>query len=196
MAVDVFGPDGKPVRGDVGELVCTKPWPGMARGIWGDDERYLETYWHRWPGVWTHSDWASRDEDGFWFLHGRSDDTLSVAGKRIGPAEIESVLVSHPGVVEAAAVGVADDVKGEQIWCFVVTSAAATEDELRGLVADRLGGSFKPARVLVVPELPRTSSAKIVRRALRAVAMGIDVGDLSSVENPGALDAARQAVDA
>src|SRR5207302_5666951 len=110
----------------VGELVCTKPWPGMTRGIWGDDERYLETYWRRFPGVWTHGDWASRDADGRWFLHGRSDDTLNIAGKRIGPAEVESVLVGHAMVAEAAAVGVPDDVKGEVIWAFVRPSDGAS----------------------------------------------------------------------
>src|ERR687892_1038686 len=121
MAVDVWGPGGEPVsRGEVGELVCTKPWPAMTRGIWRDPDRYLETYWSRFPDVWVHGDWASIDEDGFWFLHGRSDDTIKVAGKRVGPAEVESILVSHPAVVEAAAVGVPDDVKGEALWCFVV----------------------------------------------------------------------------
>ncbi|MBI4261454.1 MAG: AMP-binding protein, partial [Actinobacteria bacterium] len=122
MAVEVWGPDGRPVGpGEVGELVCTKPWPAMTRGIWGDPDRYVETYWSRWPGVWVHGDWASVDEDGFWFLHGRSDDTLKVAGKRLGPAEVESALTDHPAVAESAAVGIPHEVKGEAIWCFVVT---------------------------------------------------------------------------
>jgi acetyl-CoA synthetase len=194
MDVDVFGPDGTPVpRGEVGELVCKQPWPGMTRGVWGDPERYLDAYWRRWPGVWVHGDWASIDEDGFWFLHGRSDDTLSVAGKRIGPAEVESALASHASVAESAAVGVPHEVKGEAIWCFVVLKpgAQATADELAGVVATRLGGSFRPSRVVFVDELPRTRSAKIVRRAIRAVATGVDPGDLSSLENPGSLDAIR-----
>ena len=93
--VDVFDPEGRPIRGEVGELVCKGPWPGMTRGLWGDPERYLDTYWHRFPGVWTHGDWASVDADGYWYLHGRSDDTLNIAGKRIGPAELESAAVSH-----------------------------------------------------------------------------------------------------
>jgi acetyl-CoA synthetase len=195
MAVDVWGPDGRPVGpGEVGELVCTKPWPAMTRGVWGDPDRYLQTYWGRWPGVWLHGDWATRDEDGFWFLHGRSDDTLSVAGKRLGPAEVESALASHPAVVESAAVGVPDATKGEQIWCFVVVREPATEEELRNIVADHLGKSFAPARVVFVPELPKTRSAKIVRRAIRATATGEDAGDLSSIENPGALDAVRAAL--
>jgi acetyl-CoA synthetase len=195
MDIDVWGPDGRPVpRGDVGELVCKQPWPAMTRGIWGDDERYLDTYWRRWPGVWVHGDWASVDEDGFWFLHGRSDDTLSVAGKRLGPAEVESALASHPSVAESAAVGVPHEVKGEAIWCFVVARPGVDRTdvlagELSGVVADHLGKSFRPSRVLFVDELPKTRSAKIVRRAIRATAIGDDPGDLSSVENPDSLTA-------
>ncbi len=196
MDVDVWRPDGTPAGPDeVGELVCKQPWPAMTRGIWGDPERYLDTYWRRWPGTWVHGDWATRDEDGFWFLRGRSDDTLNIAGKRIGPAEVESALASHPGVAESAAVGVPDPVKGEQVWCFVVRTPGAevTAEALRELVAAHLGKSFAPARVVFVSELPKTRSAKIVRRAIRAAALGEDPGDLSSVENPGSLDAVRAA---
>ncbi len=200
MDVDVFGPDGKPVaRGEVGELVCKQPWPAMTRGVWGDPERYLDTYWRRWPGVWWHGDWASIDEDGFWFLHGRSDDTMNVAGKRLGPAEVESILTLHPAVAESAAVGIPDEVKGEAIWCFVVTKPGAVAGdglagELSTLVAEHLGKAFKPSRIVFVPELPKTRSAKIVRRAIRAIVAGEDPGDLSSLENPSALDAIGQAV--
>ncbi len=198
MAVDVFDPDGQPIRGDVGELVCTKPWPGMTRGIWGDPDRYIETYWSRWPDVWVHGDWASVDEDGQWFLHGRSDDTLSVAGKRVGPAEIESVLVSDPDVVEAAVVGVPDDVKGESIWCYVVLGPGAEEaeavrDRLSALVSQEVGKSFKPGAVRFVSELPKTRNAKVLRRAVRAIATGKDPGDLSNLENPSALEEIAQA---
>ena len=125
MAVDVFDAEGKSIREAVGELVCRKPWPGMTRGLWRDPERYLQTYWSRWPDVWVHGDWASVDEDGQWFLHGRSDDTIKIAGKRIGPAEVESVLVEHALATEAAAIGVPDEVKGEVIWAFVVLRAGA-----------------------------------------------------------------------
>jgi acetyl-CoA synthetase len=200
MDVDVWDPDGKPVpRGEVGELVCKQPWPAMTRGVWGDDKRYVDTYWRRFPGIWVHGDWASIDEDGFWFLHGRSDDTLSVAGKRLGPAEVESALASHTAVVESAAVGVPDEVKGETIWCFVVVTPGTKRTdglakELRSVVADQLGKSFKPSRVVFVDELPRTRSAKIVRRAIRATAIGEDPGDLSSLENPSSLDGIREAV--
>jgi acetyl-CoA synthetase len=193
MAVDVFGPDGTPIQGEVGELVCTKPWPGMTRGIWGDPDRYIEAYWSRWPDIWVHGDWATIDVDGEWYLHGRSDDTLNVAGKRIGPAEIESVLVEHPSVVEAAVVGVPDDVKGEAIWCFCVLGADATADDatrksISDHVAARLGGPFRPGAVRFVSELPKTRNAKVLRRAVRAAALGEQQGDLSNLENPSALE--------
>jgi acetyl-CoA synthetase len=193
MAVDVFDPDGKPLRSGVGELVCTKPWPGMTRGLWGDDERYLKTYWSRWPDVWVHGDWASIDADGFWYLHGRSDDTLKVAGKRLGPAEIESVVVGHPAAVECAAVGVPHEVKGESIWCFVILrpgyeAGDVLRGELRGAVAAALGKSFAPDQVRFVKDLPRTRSAKILRRAIRAALLGEHPGDLSTLENPAALE--------
>jgi acetyl-CoA synthetase len=195
MAMDVVDAEGRSLvqSGEVGELVCRKPFPGTTRGFWRDPERYLETYWARIPGVWVHGDWASVDEDGYWYLHGRSDDTLNIAGKRIGPAEIESAVVAHPAVSEAAAVGVPHEVKGEVAWVFCVLKPGyAGEDELAAQVAGRaaqeLGKAFKPERVVFVPALPKTRSAKIVRRAVRAAALGQDPGDLSSVENPEALD--------
>jgi acetyl-CoA synthetase len=194
MDVDVFDENGDPVRGKVGELVCKRPWPGMTRGIWGDSERYLDTYWSMYPNVWRHGDWALIDEEGDWFLFGRSDDTINVAGKRLGPAEVESVLVSHPAVVESAVVGVPDETKGEAIWCFCVSTDGGDEqtaDELRELVATELGRPFKPSRIVFVDALPKTRSAKILRRAVRAVALGEDPGDLSSAENPQSLDAIR-----
>jgi acetyl-CoA synthetase len=195
MAMDVVDESGRSVvaSGEVGELVCRRPSPGMTRGFWHDPERYLDTYWRRFPGTWTHGDWASVDEDGYWFLHGRSDDTLNIAGKRIGPAELESAVVAHPAVAEAAAVGVPHEVKGEVAWIFCVVTPAyeaddALADELGALVADELGRAFKPDRILFVAALPKTRSAKIVRRAVRATALGQDPGDMSSVENPDALD--------
>src|SRR3989337_1237501 len=117
---DVYEETGQPVRDAVGELVVRQPWPGMTRGFWRDPERYVATYWSRWPGVWVHGDWAFVDDDGFWYILGRSDDTIKVAGKRVGPAEVESALVAHPAVGEAAAVGVPDELKGEAVVVFVV----------------------------------------------------------------------------
>jgi len=197
MAVDVFDEGGRPVRGEVGELVCTRPWPGMTRGLYKDPDRYLETYWSRWPDVWVHGDWASI-EDGQWYLHGRSDDTIKVAGKRLGPAEAESALVSHPAVVEAAAVGVPDELKGEALWCFVVLKPGTdpTEElrvELTEIVADQLGRAFRPSAIRFVGALPKTRNAKVLRRAIKATVLGQDPGDLSSLEDPAAIDAVRAA---
>ncbi len=194
--MDVFDDRGRPVRGEVGELVCKRPWPGMTRGIWGDPARYLETYWQRFAGVWTHGDWASIDEDGYWFLHGRSDDTLNIAGKRIGPAELESAAVGHPAVVEAAAVGIPHEVKGEVAWLYCVPAPGgdATEADVTAAVAGELGKAFAPDRVIFVSALPKTRSAKIVRRAVRARALGQDPGDLSTLENPEALEEIERAV--
>jgi acetyl-CoA synthetase len=194
--MDVVDEAGRSIRGEVGELVCRRPWPGMTRGIWGDPERYLETYWRRFPGVWTHGDWASVDADGYWFLHGRSDDTLNIAGKRIGPAELESAAVGHPAVAEAAAIGVPHEVKGEVAWLFCVLApgADASADDVSGVVARELGKAFAPERVLFVSALPKTRSAKVVRRAVRARALGQDPGDLSTLENPEALEDIARAV--
>jgi acetyl-CoA synthetase len=198
MAVDVFDAAGKPLREGVGELVCTKPWPAMTRGIWGDPDRYMATYWSRWPNVWVHGDWASIDADGDWFLHGRSDDTLNVAGKRLGPAEIESILSEDGAVAESAAIGVPDDLKGEVVICFVVlkpghTGSAGLRGELRNRIAQALGKSFAPEDVRFVSELPKTRSGKIVRRVIRSVVIGKDPGDLSSIENLGAIEIIRRA---
>ena len=194
MAVDVFDDAGRPVRGAVGELVCTKPWPGMTRGLWRDPQRYLDTYWSRWPGVWWHGDFASISADGQWFLHGRSDDTINVAGKRVGPAEVETVFVSHPDVLEAAVVGVPDEVKGEVLLGFVVLRpgrepSEPLRDDLVELVVRRLGGSFRPAAVRFTTALPKTRSAKVLRRAIRATVTGDAPGDLSGLEDRSALDA-------
>jgi len=189
MAIEVFSTEGEPLDDQVGELVCLKSWPGMTRGVWGNPERYLESYWRRFPGVWNHGDWASHDADGYWYLYGRSDDTLNIAGKRIGPAEFESVLVDHPAVAEAGVVGIAHSVKGEAAWCFCVLVPAFSpstelEAELTTLVVDRLGKSFSPERIVFVRDLPKTRSAKIVRRVLRAASTADDPGDLSSLEDP------------
>ena len=168
----------------------------MTRGLWGDPERYLETYWRRFPGVWTHGDWASVDADGYWYLHGRSDDTLNIAGKRIGPAELESAAVSHPAVAEAAAVGVPHEVKGEVAWIFCVRKPGeeVAESDVAAKVAEVLGKAFAPERVVFVGSLPKTRSAKIVRRAVRAQVLGNDPGDLSSLENPDSLEEIARAV--
>src|SRR5437870_4884421 len=198
MAADVFGDDGRPVRGQVGELVVTKPWPGMTQGFWRDPARYEETYWSRWPGVWVHGDWAVIDDDGFWFLQGRSDDTLKIAGKRLGPAEVESILVGHPAVAEAGVIGVPHEVKGEAVVCFVVLKPGRQPSdplraELSERVAHEMGKALKPERVLFTRDLPKTRSAKIMRRVIRATYLKKEPGDLSSLENPDAVKAIAEA---
>jgi acetyl-CoA synthetase len=195
IAADVVDPEGNSVRGEVGELVIRNPWPGMTRGFWGDRQRYIDTYWSRFEGVWLHGDWAYVDaEDGLWYVLGRSDDTIKVAGKRLGPAEVESVLVGHPSVAEAAAIGVPDELKGEALVCFVILrpNRQASDElaaELQDLVATALGKPLRPKAVHFVVDLPRTRNAKILRRVVKSVYIGTDPGDLSSLENPSALAA-------
>ncbi|MHB8603854.1 MAG: AMP-binding protein [Thermoplasmatota archaeon] len=194
MAVDVVDDAGRPVpRGTVGELVARRPWPGMTRGLWKAPDRYIETYFSRWPDLWYHGDFASIDADGEWYLHGRSDDTIKIAGKRVGPAEVESALVDTGAVSEAAAVGIPDAVKGEVVHAFCIlkpgnTAGPALEARLREAVEHALGKSFRPAGIHFVADLPRTRNGKILRRGVRAKAMGKDAGDLSSLGNPEALE--------
>ena len=197
MGVDVVDASGDPLRGEVGELVIRTPWPGMTRGFWpgdpADDERYLDTYWRRMPGLWVHGDWALLDDEGYWYLLGRSDDTLKVAGKRVGPAEVEAAAVAHPSVVEAAAIGIPDVLKGESIVVLVVLRPgvrpdAALEREISDLVVRDLGKTCRPAAVVPVPDLPRTRSGKIMRRVARAAFVEADRGDLSALENPAAVE--------
>lgn len=189
MAAEVVDDRGVPVRGRTGYLVCTKPSPSMTRGVWGDPKRYLETYWSRFPGMWYHGDWASIDEDGYWFLHGRADESMNVAGRKMGPAEVEEAMMQHPGVAEAAVIGAPDDIKGEAIVGYAVAKPGVTLDAaaICATVARVLGQVFKPREVLVVPELPKTQSGKIVRRLLRQKYLGEELGDLSTVANPGSL---------
>jgi acetyl-CoA synthetase len=195
-AADVIGADGTSVRGEVGELVLRQPLPGMTRGFWQDPERYVETYWSRFPGTWVHGDWAMVDEDGYWFIQGRSDDTLKVAGKRVGPAEVESAAAAHSAVLEAAAVGVPHAVKGEAIVVFVRLRPGATDDPvLRRSISDKvveqLGKALRPEAVHVISDLPRTRSGKLMRRVARAAYLGADPGDLSALENPLAVESIR-----
>jgi acetyl-CoA synthetase len=190
--------NGTSLRGAVGELAVRQPLPGMTRGFWQDRARYLETYWSRVPGTWVHGDWALVDEDGYWFISGRSDDTLKVAGKRVGPAEVESAAVAHPAVLEAAAIGVPHAVKGEAIVVFVRLRPTETDDpELRRSISDKvveqLGKALRPEAVHVVSELPRTRSGKVMRRVARAAYLGADPGDLSALENPLAVESIRAA---
>lgn len=198
---DVFNDAGEPVRGEIGHLVCRQPTPSMTKGFLKDDARYLETYFSRWPEVWYHGDWAKADEDGQWYLYGRSDDTINVAGKRVGPAEVEAALIRHPAVVEAAVIGAPHPIKGECLCCFVVLGAdAKPADALREALKEEavkyLGKSLRPDEVKFVRALPKTRSAKIVRGAIRKIHLGEDPEriDVSSIEAPEFLHAIREAI--
>ncbi len=199
MAADVVDDRGRPVRGTVGELVIRAPWPGMTRGFWKDRERYLETYWKRLDDLWVHGDWARVDDEGFWYILGRSDDTLKVAGKRVGPAEVESAAVANAAVGEAAAIGVPDELKGEAIVVFAVarpgiTVDAALERSVSDTIAEQLGKPLRPKAVRFIRQMPKTRNGKILRRLIRGAYLGIaDLGDTSSLEDPATLDEVRAA---
>jgi acetyl-CoA synthetase len=193
MAADVVDENGRSVRNQVGELIIRQPWIGMTRGFWHDPQRYLQTYWSRFPKIWLHGDWAAIDEDGLWYVLGRSDDTIKVGGKRVGPAEIESILVDHPAVIEAAAIAVPDPLRGEAVVCFCVLTPGEHGDEalaeaLKERVARSLGKPLKPEAIKFVGDLPKTRNAKIMRRVIRAGYLGQEMGDLSALENPLAID--------
>ncbi|MBK6722482.1 MAG: AMP-binding protein [Acidobacteria bacterium] len=209
MDVDILDDEGNPVEpGKVGELVIKQPWIGMARGFWQEKERYLDTYWRRFKDIWVHGDFAMRDKDGHWFILGRSDDTLKVAGKRVGPAEVESLLVAHPLVTEAAVIGVPDEVKGTAMVAFVVLSGeglpvndesesdnsslithhSSLQQELKTLVAKDMGKPLAPSKIIFVSALPKTRNAKVMRRVIRSAYLGEDPGDLSALENPQAVE--------
>jgi acetyl-CoA synthetase len=199
MAADVVDEKGKSVRGQVGELVIREPWIGMTRGFWKDRERYIETYWSRFPDVWVHGDWAAVDNDGLWYILGRSDDTIKIGGKRVGPAEVESILVAHPRVSEAAAIGVPDSIKGEALVCFCVLKKDAAGDvslaaELKKVVGRDLGKALAPRAVVFVADIPKTRNAKVMRRIVRAAYLGEKLGDTSALENPASLDEIKRAV--
>ncbi|MHA2026787.1 MAG: AMP-binding protein [Candidatus Thorarchaeota archaeon] len=198
IAADVFDEDGKPVRDKVGELVIKSPWIGMTRGFWKNPERYENTYWSRWENTWVHGDFAAIDSDGLWYILGRSDDIIKVAGKRFGPAEAESVLVSHPAVVEAATIGVPHKIKLNELVVFCVLNpgtepSETLREELKQSVAIAMGKPLTPRAVLFVSDLPKTRNAKVMRRMIRAAYLGLDLGDTASLVNPEAVEEIRRA---
>jgi acetyl-CoA synthetase len=202
MGADIVDPEGRPVGpGEMGELVLRVPSIGLTRGLWRNPERYLESYWNSIPGLWVHGDWASRDGDGQWFLHGRSDDTIMVAGKRCGPFEVESILMDTGLVAEAAASGADDALKGEVVVCACVAGPGVSGDaetaaRLSDAVARRLSPAFRPQRIVFVPELPKTRNMKVMRRVVRAVFEGRSAGDLAALVNPEAVKELRAKVAA
>ncbi|PYZ95985.1 AMP-dependent synthetase [Alteribacter lacisalsi] len=187
MSAKVLDEKGKETD-ELGELSLTEPFIGMTQSLWHDHDRYLKTYWSRFPGVWSHGDLARKDEDGFWFLEGRSDDTMKIAGKGIGPGEIEAAIGSHPNVVESAAVGIPHPIKGQTAVIFaVLTDADLPVKELEAHCTERLGKALKPERIIPVPELPLTQSGKIARRLIRNRYLNKPLGDTSTLRNPESL---------
>jgi acetyl-CoA synthetase len=199
MDADVVDEKGQSIKNQVGELVIRKPWIGMTRGFWNDDQRYLETYWERFNETWVHGDFAAIDEDNLWYILGRSDDTIKISGKRLGPAEVESIINAHAEVIESAAIGVPHAIKGEEVVIFCVLNANVPptdelKEELINLVIAELGKSLKPKEIKFVSALPKTRNAKVMHRIIRAVYLGNDPGDLSSLENAMMVDGIRNAI--
>lgn len=194
VEAEVVDQTGHPVRDQIGELAILKPFVGMAASFWNDDQRYLESYWENVPGMWIHGDLVMRTGANTFQLLGRSDDTIKVAGKRLGPAEVEEVLMELPDVAEAAAVGVNDSVKGQKLVVFVIPAPLWEGDGVQLMkaaarqVEQRLGKPFRPASVHIVQQFPKTRSSKVMRRLIRAAYTGQPLGDLSALDNPSALD--------
>jgi acetyl-CoA synthetase len=202
VAAEVVDDNGKPVpNGAGGYLVLTEPWPSMLRTIWGDDERYKKTYWSRFENLYFAGDGAKKDEDGHIWLLGRVDDVMNVSGHRISTTEVESALVSHPKVAEAAVVGATDATTGQAVAAFVILRAEAGDggpdvvDELRTHVAQEIGPIAKPREIMVVPELPKTRSGKIMRRLLRDVAEHREMGDVTTLTDTSVMDAIRDKLE-
>ncbi|WP_148629666.1 AMP-binding protein [Bacillus sp. E214] len=188
MDITVLNSSGESVTNEVGELCIRAPWVGMTKGFWNEKERYLDTYWSTYKNTWVHGDWVSTD-GVFWEIKGRSDDTLNIAGKRVGPTEYESILIKHEDVIEAAAIGIPDELKGESCVCFAVLQtnvkgSTELENELMKLLGNQLGKALKPSAIYFVSDLPKTRNQKIMRRVIKSTFLNQDAGDLSSLVNP------------
>ncbi len=197
IGVEVVDEEGHTIEHGGGYLTLTRPWPSMLRGIWGDPERYMDTYWSRYPGRYFAGDGAKIDEDGYLWLLGRVDDVMNVSGHRISTTEVESALVDHTSVAEAAVVGATDDLTGQAIVGYVIVRGGvvaddALVDELRSHVATKIGPTARPKRVIIVPDLPKTRSGKIMRRLLRDIADGHELGDTTTLADPSVVDAIRE----
>ncbi|MFC7060357.1 AMP-binding protein [Halobacillus seohaensis] len=189
MDADIFDDQGNSLQNEVGELVLKQPWVGMTNSFFEDDERYEKTYWSKFQDTWVHGDWVTVDNDGFFTITGRSDDVLNVAGKRLGPAEVESVLASHDAIIEAGVVGVPHELKGEEAVAFIVLHSNIEQtdqlmEEIKEYLVYKLGKALAPKKVFAVSDLPKTRNAKVMRRAIKSAYLAKDSGDLSALENP------------
>lgn len=194
MDADVVDQSGNPVRGEVGDLIIRQPWIGMTRGFWQDNQRYLETYWSRFEGVWLHGDFCAIDEDGMWYILGRSDDTINVAGKRLGPAEVETLVNAHPDITESAAVAVPHPLKDNDVVVFAVLkpgidASETLRTELQERITTELGRPLRPKEVRFSAALPKTRNAKVMHRVIRAAYLGEDPGNISALEDPATMQA-------
>ena len=186
--------DGKEVKKGGGYLAITKPWPGMLRGIWGDRKRFFETYWSKWPGVYFPGDGAKIDKDKCIWILGRVDDVINISGHRISTMEVESALVEHRAVAEAAVVGVPHELKGEALVAFVTLADGFDSEDLRlcgqlkDFVVRKIGAIAKPEQLLCTPDLPKTRSGKIMRRLLRDIAVGRVLGDTTTLADPAVIE--------
>lgn len=194
MDADVVDESGSPVRGQVGDLIVRQPWIGMTRGFWGDNERYLDTYWRRFEGVWVHGDFCAIDADDMWFILGRSDDTINIGGKRLGPAEVETLVNAHPAVTESAAVAVPHPLKDNDVVVFAVLQPGVDASEslrtaLQERITTELGRPLRPKEVRFCAALPKTRNAKVMHRLIRAAYLGEELGDISALEDPATLQA-------
>ena len=189
MNVSVLNEEGQEVYDQVGFLVAKEHCPSMTRGIWQNNEKYIDTYWSKFPEKWVQGDWALMTRDGYFFLYGRSDDVLKIAGKRLGPNEVENLVMTVEGVIEVAVAGVPDEIKGEAVSVFYTgKNTDGTRDEIRDTVANGLGKSFVPKHVIWLPQLPKTRNGKIMRRVVKAAFLNQNTGDLSNMEDTGIID--------
>jgi acetyl-CoA synthetase len=193
MNVSVLDENGQEVYDQVGYLVAKEHCPSMTRGIWNNDEKYMETYWSRFPGNWIQGDWALMTKDGYFFLYGRSDDVMKVAGKRLGPNEVENIVMTIDGVTETAVAGIPDEIKGEAISVFYTgNNTDGTRNLIREAVVKGLGKSFSPKHIIWLPQLPKTRNGKIMRRVVKTAFLNQDPGDLSNMEDTGIIDYIRE----
>ena len=197
MDIDCIDDSGVSLRNKRGYLVCRNVVPSMTKGLWKDYERFIETYWRRFPGIWFHGDFAMVDEDGHWYLLGRCDDLIKTSGKRIGPSEIEEIIIKIAGIKEAAAIGAPDPIQGEAIVCFVVAKGKLKEieDRIRYDISYKLGKSFTPRYVFFVDDLPKTNSGKISRDIIRSIYKNENITNkIHNISNPESLDNIRSAI--
>tara|TARA_B110000116_G_scaffold227060_1_gene207765 strand:+ start:1 stop:1167 length:1167 start_codon:yes stop_codon:yes gene_type:complete len=191
MNLDIVDDNGNPVREKNGYLIIKSPWPAMTRGLLNDNDRYIKTYWSKFENTWFHGDYVLADEDGLWYMRGRTDDVINVSGHRMSTAEIEHTVISHKKISDAASISIPDELTGEAIVVFFVADKQNNinfESEITDHISTKIGKIAKPKYIFQLSDLPKTRTGKIMRRLLKSKLLGMELGDLSSLENPGVLD--------